>query len=173
LEIPVFSIADRLLRRYGSSRLLLRAMVCYIVRVLGYSCIPRGHVRYALVLEPLHGVTYAASQTAVVDWVAQRMPHGYDATGQGFIYMFRGGGAIVGLLLGGWVQDTWGARWLYRMAAVVVTMGCGALAHALRKARPCDEAVEPDEMEMTRKARPCDDAVEPDEIQITTASSME
>jgi MFS_1 like family len=69
-EIPVFAIADQLLERCGSTPLLLLSMLCYVLRVVGYSLIPNGHVVYALFLEPLHGVTYACSQTAVVDFVA-------------------------------------------------------------------------------------------------------
>jgi MFS family permease len=122
-EIPVFQIADQLLDRVGAAGLLLTAMFCYILRVLGYTLIPVGHVVYALVLEPLHGVTYACSQTAVVDFVAQSMPAGYEATGQGIVYLVRGLGSVVGLLLGGWAEDAVGPRVLYRSAAAVVLTG--------------------------------------------------
>jgi MFS family permease len=85
---------------------------------------------YALVVEPMHGITYACSQTAVVDFVAQLMPVGYEATGQGLVYVVRGLGNVCGLLVGGWTQETWGARTLYRGAAVVVSLGSAILALA-------------------------------------------
>jgi uncharacterized membrane protein YraQ (UPF0718 family) len=135
-EIPVFAIADQLLERCGSPPLLLLSMFCYIVRVVGYSLIPNGHVVYALFLEPLHGVTYACSQTTVVDFVARHMPVGAEATGQGLIYMFRGGGAILGLLIGGWVQGRWErvsctARlpwWWRRVAGLCGSRTCASAA---------------------------------------------
>jgi MFS family permease len=129
-EIPVFSVADQLLERYGSTVLLLTAMACYVVRVLGYTLLPSGHVVYALVVEPMHGITYACSQTAVVDFVAQNMPVGYEATGQGLVYVVRGLGNVSGLLVGGWAQETLGPRILYRGAAVVVSCGSAILALA-------------------------------------------
>jgi MFS family permease len=163
-EIPVFAIADQLLERCGSPPLLLLSMFCYILRVVGYSLIPNGHVVYALFLEPLHGVTYACSQTAVVDFVARHMPVGAEATGQGLIYMFRGGGAILGLWIGGWVQGTLGARVLYRAAAVVVASGCGALWIAYRMLRENEER-----NEVVKQCDPteCDDE---DEFELTATS---
>jgi MFS family permease len=163
-EIPVFAIADQLLLRFGSTPLLLLAMLCYIVRVLGYSFIPHGHVVYALFLEPLHGVTFACSQTAAVDFVARHMPAGAEATGQGLIYMFRGGGAILGLLVGGLVQETFGARVLYRVAAVLVATGCGALCIAFISLRVNEER--------TKATKHCDvTECDEDELELTTASS--
>ena len=65
-EIPIFQVAPSLLERFGSGTLLLVASACYIVRAVGYSCIPKGHILYVLGLEPLHGVTYACSQVSVL-----------------------------------------------------------------------------------------------------------
>lgn len=129
-EIPVFSVADQLLERLGSMALLLIAMGCYIVRVLGYTLIPNGHVGYALLVEPMHGITYACSQTAVVAFAAQSMPVGYEATGQGYVYVMRGLGSVVGLLLGALAEGTVGPRILYRSAAAVVSSGCLILVTA-------------------------------------------
>jgi hypothetical protein len=127
-EIPVFAISARLLEYFGTSHLLRIAMICYIVRVIGYSFIPHGHVQYAFLLEPLHGVTYACSQTAVVDFVHQRTPRGYEATGQSFVYIFRGLGSVLGLIIGGYMTDVIGARMVYRIAALIVSVGCLSLS---------------------------------------------
>ena len=127
-EIPVFAISDSLLHYFGTTHLLRIAMICYIVRVIGYSFIPNGHVQYAFILEPLHGVTYACSQTAVVDFVHQRTPAGYEATGQSFVYIFRGFGSVLGLIIGGYMTDVIGARMVYRIAALIVSIGCLSLS---------------------------------------------
>lgn len=127
-EIPVFSISSALLQYFGTSALLRIAMICYIVRVIGYSFIPNGHVQYAFILEPLHGVTYACSQTAVVDFVHHRTPPGYESTGQSFVYLFRGLGSVLGLIIGGYMTDVIGARMVYRIAAMIVSIGCLSLS---------------------------------------------
>lgn len=129
-EIPIFHIADRLLQRCGSTRLLQTAMLCYVTRVVGYSFLPQGKVVYALILEPLHGITYACSTTAVVDFVASVMPLGSEASGQGMVNAIRGMGSVLGLVLGGWADDTLGPRIMYRSAAAVVLVGSLVLACA-------------------------------------------
>ena len=94
-EIPIFQVAPTLLERSNVSTLLLVACVSYIVRVLGYAAIPKGHIAYVLLLEPLHGVTYACTHTAAVDTAARYSPVGWEATGQGLISMVRGAGSLV------------------------------------------------------------------------------
>ena len=44
LEIPLFQIAPKLLQWLGTQRLLLLGASAYVVRVLGYSAIPKGHI---------------------------------------------------------------------------------------------------------------------------------
>jgi hypothetical protein len=131
-EIPIFHVAPDLLKRYGSGPLLLLAGACYAVRVLGYSLIPNNHIMYVLVLEPLHGVTYACSTTAAVAFVAQFMPIGYEASGQGLVYLIRGAGSVTGLWLGGWATDVLGARIMYRGCAVLVFIGMSVFAGVTR-----------------------------------------
>ena len=121
-EIPIFQIAPRLLERYGSGVLLLTAAASYVIRAVGYSCVPKGHMVYILLLEPLHGITYACSQTAAVDTAARVMPMGYEATGQGLMGLVRGCGSMVGLALGGAAMDHMGPRFMYRASAAL----CGA-----------------------------------------------
>jgi hypothetical protein len=135
-EIPIFQVAPQLLERFGPIGLLLLAGVGYVVRVLGYTCIPAGHMAYVLFLEPLHGVTYACSQMAAVDFVATRMPLGYESSGQGLVYLFRGMGSVLGLALGGWAEDEWGPRSMYRSSALFVTSGCLVLAGAVQRGGP-------------------------------------
>ena len=122
-EIPIFHIAPKLLERFGASLLLQAASACYIIRVFGYTFIPEGKIGYVLLLEPLHGITFACSVTATVEFVSQFMPEGYEATGQGFLYVVRGCGSVLGLLFGGWAEDHLGARTMYRCFAAVVSVG--------------------------------------------------
>ncbi|OEU11553.1 hypothetical protein FRACYDRAFT_245609 [Fragilariopsis cylindrus CCMP1102] len=73
-EIPIFHIAPYLLKKCGGcSGLLIIASFSYIVRVIGYTFIPIHKPILALFLEPLHGITYASSQTAAIDFVSTKL----------------------------------------------------------------------------------------------------
>ena len=112
-----------LLRKYGVGVLLLAANVAFIIRIIGYTLIPEGHIVWLFVLESLHGVTYACSQAAAVEYVDSNMPTGKEASGQGIVNLARGFGSVLGLFLGGLLQDTYGPRTMYRIFAMTVTTG--------------------------------------------------
>jgi Na+/melibiose symporter-like transporter len=154
-EIPIFHIAPKLLQRFGAAALLLMAAFCYIVRVIGYSLIPEGSIGYVLFFEPLHGVTYACSVTSTVSFVSQFMPDGYEASGQGIIYVVRGSGSILGLFLGGWAEDVLGPRVVYRIFAIIVFVGSATFGIALAfrgKTRDHQVLSQTENVEMTESA---------------------
>jgi MFS family permease len=122
-EVPIFQVAPNLLRKYGAGLLMLAANVAFVIRIVGYTIIPDRHIFWVLIFEPLHGVTYACSQTAAVEYVAERMPRGAEASGQGIINFVRGSGSVIGLCLGGVIQDTFGPRVMYRLFAFTITIG--------------------------------------------------
>jgi MFS family permease len=131
-EVPIFAAAPFLLELLGTSILLLLASVCYVVRVLAYSAIPEGRVLYALLVEPLHGVTYACSQTAAVDFFARNVraassTSGSEAAAQGILQVVKGAGSVLGLALGGLATDTVGPRAMYRASAGIVALGSTVL----------------------------------------------
>ena len=119
-EIPIFHYAPSILRKFGAGKSQIVACLAYVTRVLGYSLVPKNHMMWILCLEPLHGVTYALSQTSAVDFFAQYVPPGYEAQGQGIMNIFRGLGSFVGLSLGGWAEQTFGPRIMYRGFALAV-----------------------------------------------------
>ena len=129
-EIPIFHVAPMLLRRLGAGSLLLIAGVSYIVRVIGYTLVPKGHIALVLLLEPLHGVTFACAQTSTVDFAAHVMPKGSEASGQGLLGVFKGVGSVAGLFLGGLLQETLGPRIMYRIFATTVALGMLVLSVA-------------------------------------------
>ena len=122
-EIPLFAYSPQLLRKYGAGVLQQIAGAAYVSRVVGYSVIPSTHAWYILGLEPLHGVTYACSQTSAVEFAALRMPEGKESAGQGLVMMGRSIGAFFGLLAAGWLQQSVGSRWMYRIFATIVSLG--------------------------------------------------
>lgn len=123
-ELPIFHLAPKLLQKYGMGRLEQIACLAYIVRVIGYTLVPSSHPFLALILEPLHGVTYACDKTSSVEFVARSTPKGHEAAGQGILSALKdGGGSFLGLTLGGVLQQIYGPRVMYRTLAGAVTVG--------------------------------------------------
>lgn len=134
-EIPVFHWAPSLLEKFGPGRLQQAAAVAYMVRVIGYTLVPEGSMALVLLLEPLHGITYGCAATSSVDYIARLTPKGYESTAQGLLSGLRGIGSIVGLSLGGWVDDTYGPKVLYRAYASIVAIGLGLFLFTDRQER--------------------------------------
>ena len=122
-EIPVFYYGDYLLRRYGSNTVLVAGSISYFLNALAYTWIPFGAVKYVLLLEPLHGITYGTVQIAMVEFAAKSLPMGYEASGQGIVYFFRELGGVAGLILGGYADAIIGPRTMFRISALVVLVG--------------------------------------------------
>lgn len=122
-EVPIFQFSAKLLSKYGQETLQKVACLAYVVRVVGYTFIPKEYVALVLLFEPLHGVTYACSKTASVDFASSSSPTGFESTGQGIMSTFQGLGIIIGLSLGGLIEDSFSAAILYRSYALVVGLG--------------------------------------------------
>jgi len=122
-EIPIFQLAPKLLEMFGPEQLQEIACLAYITRVVGYTFIPPNQVWMVLFLEPLHGVTYACARTSQVEFAARLAPKGYESSSQGILASLTGIGASIGLFLGGWIEDTLGAKVMYRGFATVVLVG--------------------------------------------------
>ena len=155
-EIPIFHVAPKLLQEWGASVLLLVAAGCYITRVIGYTLIPEGKVYLVLLLEPLHGVTFACATTAGVEVLSQLTPRGSEGTAQSLLQLFVGTGAVLGLLFGGWAVEALGPRMMYRMAALVVLLGSSLFAsvrlrhgEAIPKSSDCLQKSSTEDVEMT------------------------
>jgi Na+/melibiose symporter-like transporter len=123
-EIPIFHVAPKILHHIGSSGMLLLASFSYVTRVIGYTLIPSGKTPLVLLFEPLHGVTYACAKTSSVEFASKLIDEpGLEASGQGFLQFFVGGGSALGLAYGGWMEDTHGPHLMYRISAAVVLIG--------------------------------------------------
>eukprot|EP00470_Lotharella_oceanica_P000718 CAMPEP_0170173040 /NCGR_PEP_ID=MMETSP0040_2-20121228/6306_1 /TAXON_ID=641309 /ORGANISM="Lotharella oceanica, Strain CCMP622" /LENGTH=353 /DNA_ID=CAMNT_0010414015 /DNA_START=1 /DNA_END=1062 /DNA_ORIENTATION=+ len=121
IELPIFWYSTNIINTIGRGWCIALAQVCYFVRVWGYTLLTPSTVRWVLALEILHGVTFAFLWTSAVEFARKNSPEGWGATMQTLFrvayYCF---GVGVGAVLGGWAMETYGARWMYRMAAVVI-----------------------------------------------------
>ena len=75
-EIPIFHLSATMLSKVGTAMMQQIACAAYVVRVIGYTIIPSDghHIIYVLLMEPLHGVTYACSTSSSVEFIANFMP---------------------------------------------------------------------------------------------------
>lgn len=117
-EIPLFARAPELLERFGSASLAMLGSLSFVVRGIGYTVAPNGWV--ALLVEPLHGVTYAAVATASVSFVAERTETELEATGQSLIDVIHAIAFTLGTGIGGYVMQNLGSKFMYRGAAALV-----------------------------------------------------
>jgi len=63
--------------------------------VIGYTFVPDGKMYLILLLDLTHGITYAGSKTASVEYIAKLMPEGYEASGQGVLTFVSYTGMLV------------------------------------------------------------------------------
>lgn len=121
-EVPVMLYSGRIMRRIGSSGLLKVAFLTFALRwiLLSFIDIPV----WALLVQVLHGISYAAFIVGGVTYINERTPEGLSTTAQAiFNVVIFGLGAIVGALLGGYLFDTVGMMTLFRILTLVALAG--------------------------------------------------
>jgi hypothetical protein len=69
-EIPLLAKSQLLLEYFTLNSLMLISALFYVIRVLAYTMIPTGsHVLILLLIEPLHGITFACNKLAAVAYM--------------------------------------------------------------------------------------------------------
>jgi MFS transporter, PPP family, 3-phenylpropionic acid transporter len=121
-EIPAMFFSDRLLRRFGARGMLVIAMTVIGLRLISYSLTTQAWV--VLLIQLVHGLTFAAIYTAGVYYADQIAPPGMKATAQGmFSGTLMGFGSAVGGLLGGVLMDRFSPGGMYAFAGTLVLVG--------------------------------------------------
>lgn len=137
-EVPVYFLAPYILKQVSTSSVFLIGALALLVRMIGYSFATNGW--QILLVEPLHGMTFASADAAAVAFVAANAPGGAHAVAQSVIFVVRAVGMAVGSIAGGIVLEWYGAKTLYLsiafivLAATVLFAVVGAMTH--RRALP-------------------------------------
>mmetsp|Transcript_60405 Transcript_60405/g.152925 ORF Transcript_60405/g.152925 Transcript_60405/m.152925 type:complete len:179 (-) Transcript_60405:52-588(-) len=86
-EIPVFKYIGRLWQngRFGAVTVLMAAEALLAVRCLLYAALPRSQPWLVLLVEPLHGLTFAGMWCATVEYARQLAPPGTEAKMQALV----------------------------------------------------------------------------------------
>jgi hypothetical protein len=119
-EIPIFQYSERVMEKVSVQLLLVISMAAYCTRVYCYTIFTSPWM--VLLVEPLHGVTFACAQLAAVQYCALIAPPGLETSTQGLKDSVRSLGGIIGIFSAGVVTDLFGSATMYRGAAAVV--GC-------------------------------------------------
>lgn len=127
-ELPIFHLAPRFLEKIGPYKMMQVAITAYIIRVTSYTFVPEGRFGLLLLVESLHGVSFAFYKTSGVEFVAELCPKGSEATGQGVLNAMRGLGSVLGLSFAGWTEERFGPRSMYRGLALINLFAIVALA---------------------------------------------
>jgi PPP family 3-phenylpropionic acid transporter len=121
-EMPAMFFSDRLLRRFGARGMLIIAMTTIGLRLLCYAITTQAWV--VLLIQLVHGLTFAAIYTAGVYYADLVAPPGMKATTQGmFGGTLMGFGAAAGGLLGGLLMDQFSPSGMYAFAGTFVLVG--------------------------------------------------
>mmetsp|Transcript_49585 Transcript_49585/g.105518 ORF Transcript_49585/g.105518 Transcript_49585/m.105518 type:complete len:478 (-) Transcript_49585:58-1491(-) len=100
-EIPVFMWVDKkLFHKWNLTTLLSACHVIFAIRCFLYAACPREHAWLVLLIEPLHGITFAAMWSCSVEYAKRLSPEGGQAKMQalvnGMYYQFAIGiGSVV------------------------------------------------------------------------------
>ena len=121
-ETPFFFYAGPILRRLGTLPTVSVALYAYTARLAGYAFITNPW--YILPLEPLHGVTFALSWTAVASFAAEIAPPGYGASTMGLVSAFFWGiGFSLGGIGGGVINQNFGSVFLFQCTTILAMAG--------------------------------------------------
>ncbi|HTP02168.1 MAG TPA: major facilitator superfamily domain-containing protein 6 [Anaerolineales bacterium] len=138
-EIPMMMYSGRLIGRIGSTGLLKLSFSVYAVRWLLFSFIH--DPMWALALQMLHGLSFAAFLTAGVTYLNERTPAGLGTTAQSiFSVVSYGLAAFVGALAGGYLYDHGSMTVFFRVFGAVTI--AGLLLFWVSSARPWRAAYE-------------------------------
>ncbi|CAE8727098.1 unnamed protein product [Polarella glacialis] len=135
-ELPIFSYAKSIVARLGTRNMILLGQAAWVVRALFYACMSVPWT--VLLIEPLHGVTFALVWTAALQHIAdpQVAGEGLEASAQGLLTMCFGGiGPMIGLFFGGLLFDKVGNHAVYAIFAVAV-LSAGMIYATLGRKEP-------------------------------------
>lgn len=101
-EIPLFFMANKLIKRYGLYKMLLFAFYTNALRSFLYAVVPSPH--YAILIELLQGISWSLLWVCCVEYVNELVAPQWRATGQSLLWaVFFGAGTIIGNIWTGYL----------------------------------------------------------------------
>jgi PPP family 3-phenylpropionic acid transporter len=116
VEIPGMFFSDRILRRFGSKRMMGIGIVAYMLRMFFYAMMPTPG--WALVIATMNSITYMPFWIGAVAYASDRAPVNMKATSQGLLYSITSLASMVGGLASGWLFDRGGPSGLFAVMGI-------------------------------------------------------
>ncbi|MHB9032719.1 MAG: MFS transporter [Anaerolineae bacterium] len=121
-EIIVFGLFSRMLRAWGSRRLLLMSLAASSVRLLLYSLVKQPI--WVLPIQLFHGLAFSLLWSAAVTYADSLAPAGFSASAQAVFGAVQSGLAYAcGSLLSGMIYDSAGSTIVFQLASALVAAG--------------------------------------------------
>jgi MFS family permease len=115
-EIPFFFFSKYLLKKMGTRGVLIFSLSVFVFRLCYYAFLTNPY--YVLPCELLHGITFAASWAASIEYADSIAPPGMSATLQGLLTgIYWGLGSGCGALLGGVLYANFGGPVMFLSTA--------------------------------------------------------
>eukprot|EP00980_Cylindrotheca_fusiformis_P031065 scaffold25784_cov152-Cylindrotheca_fusiformis.AAC.1 len=124
-ELPIFWYASKFMALFGHDGLFIIAMICFVVRVYGYTLLTPDTKWLILLLEIMHGVTFACFWIASTD-ISKIMVHETSgafwstAIPSSVNMLYSAVGSSLGSVVGGWAMNRYGSREMYTFTACIV-----------------------------------------------------
>jgi predicted MFS family arabinose efflux permease len=113
-ELPVMMLSTPILRRIGAEGLLRTAFFTFVIDA----------PLWALLVQLLHGLSFAAFLIGGVTFVSERTPEGFGTTAQAiFNTVAFGLASITGSMIGGYLYDAVGMTGLFRFFSLLGLAG--------------------------------------------------
>jgi PPP family 3-phenylpropionic acid transporter len=119
IEIPVMLFSGKLIHRVGAGGLLKISFILFAARLFIFSFTETPAL--AISLQLLAGTGFAFFLVGGVTYVKERTPDGLSTTAQSVYNLVSFGiGAIAGSMVGGYLYETAGISWLFRLLSIIV-----------------------------------------------------
>ncbi|CAC9531691.1 conserved hypothetical protein [Leishmania infantum JPCM5] len=119
-EVPLFQRSAQLHKMLTERQMMTIAMSVWAFRVMCYAMLTKAWM--VLLIEPLHGVTFALMWLPSVHILARAFPPKLSSSATGLLFTFTSGvGPMIGNLLAGTLYTLIGPRKMFFCAAVAMT----------------------------------------------------
>lgn len=124
-ELPIFWYASKFMAVLGHDGMFILAMTCFVFRVYGYTLLTPSTKWLILLLEVMHGVTFACFWIVSTD-ISKVLVHQTrgafwrTAIPSAVQMLYSALGVSLGSILGGWAMNRYGSREMYIYTAGIV-----------------------------------------------------
>ncbi|KAG5469403.1 hypothetical protein LSCM1_02620 [Leishmania martiniquensis] len=119
-EIPLFQMSARLHRMFTERQMMTIAMSVWVFRVTCYAMLTKAWM--VLLIEPLHGVTFAFMWLPSVQLISRAFPRKLSSSATGVLFTLTSGvGPMVGNLVAGTLYTLVGPHKMFLYAAAAMT----------------------------------------------------